>query len=385
MIDGFKTWNAKTNLEIENFNYNGLRLNRNPDGGYCINGSLHKFSNDGLHNANDYFLSDFKNTLNRLFDDIGLNPDITNVNGFEFGVNIKLPMNPNNTLNRLILHKSNAGAVQKNYKEFGYKNYSFKIYNKSELTDIEPYQYENIMRVEVKVYRMEHVKKVLTYKRLSDLLDVAVWERLETLLIETVNECLIVDFSEKEKNKLSEKEKNKYLKYINRTYWIDLHNDLKKYSRERERCNKFVKLHSKSTLKTDIINLISVKCKELRDEKTTNEIIKKWDKLTVFETEKKIQKCPKLTTRINEQFSPSDTYENDNVKCCKSCGKIIQNPRVNQSYCSAKVVGYNQAHKCRNSNSNPRNNAKKTIRRILSIPLMFDLADSITPEERKFL
>jgi len=90
MIDGFKCWNAKTTLEKDSYNHNGLRISKNSHEGFVINGSLHKFSNGGVHNADDYFLSDFKNTLNQLFDEIGLNPEITPVNGFEFGVNIKL-------------------------------------------------------------------------------------------------------------------------------------------------------------------------------------------------------------------------------------------------------------------------------------------------------
>lgn len=386
MIDGFKSWHAKTDLEIKSFNYNGLRLTRNKHEGYSIDGSLHKFSNDGLHNANDFYMSDLKNTLNKLYDDIALNPDITMINGFEFGVNIKLPFNPNNALQRLILHKSNIGATKVNYKEFGYKDYSFKFYNKSEFTNIEPYQSGNILRVEVKVNKMRNIKKQGVYcKVLSDLLDMAVWEQLEKILIETVNECLIIDLSEVEKKQLSDKETIKYLEYINPLFWVNLHENRNKYSRERERCNKFIDLHSSSTLKTDIINLISVKCQELRDVTKTNEILKKWYKITVFESNNKTTKREEITIKMNSDFVPSTTTETDNVKRCKGCGKIIENPRINQSYCSANVVGYNQAHKCRNTNSNPRNNAKRSIKRILSIPLMFDLADTIAPDKLRYL
>ncbi len=401
MIDGIKSWHAKTDLEIQNFNYNGLRLTRNLHDGYSIDGSFHKFDNDGLHNANDYFLSDFKNTLNKLFDDIALNPDITMINGFEFGVNIKLPTNPNNALQRLILHKNNIGATKINYKEFGYKNYSFKIYNKSALTNIEPYHSGNILRVEVKVNKMRYIRLQGVYcKVLSDLLDVTVWERLEKILIETISECLIIDLSESEKIQLSDKENIKYLEYINPLFWTNLHENRKKYSRERERCNKFLNLHSSSTLKTEIINLIRVKCHELRDEKQANEILKKWDKITVyesannkpkwdnitvFENEKNIQEWDNITIKMNSDFVPTVTTETDDLKYCKGCGNIIPNARKGQFYCSANIVGYKEAHKCRNNNSNPRNNTKKSIKRILSIPLLFDLSEIIAPNKRMYL
>jgi len=387
MIDGFKTWHAKTNLDIQSFNYNGLRITRNEHNGYCINGSLHKFANDGLHNADDFQLSDLINTLNQLFDDIGLNPDITTVNGFEFGVNIKLPTNPNNALNRLILHKSNQGNKCKDYKEFDYKNHSFKFYNKSGLTNIEPYHSDNILRVEVKVNKMNYIKqKGVCYTRLSDLLDVAVWVRLEKILIETIQECLFIDFSTNEISKLSTKNRFKYLEYSNPLYWERLYNETRgnrnRYSRERAKCEAFICQYSKSTLKTDIINLISTKCQELRDVSKANEIVKKWDKITVFQSINKPREWDKITIKINSNSVPNPTAPEIR---CKGCGKVIPNPRKGQMFCSAKVIGNNEAHKCRNNDSNIRNNTKKSIRRVLSIPLMFDLSETIAPEKRMYL
>lgn len=386
MIDGFKCWNAKTDLEKDCYNHNGLRLSKNKHEGFVINGSLHKFFNDGLQNADDYLLSDFKNTLNKLFEEIGLNAAITPVNGFEFGVNIKLPNNPNNALQRLILHKSNSGSNKRNYKEFEYQNYSFKIYNKSELTNMEPFQSGNILRVEIKVSKMEYLKKKFVYCTvLSDLLDVSVWEHLEGILIETMNECLFIDLSEPEINKLSNKETIMYLKYINPLFWENLHENRRVYSRERERCETFLKKNSVSTLKTDIIKLISVKCSELRDKTISESIVKKWDKITVFQTENKIHKCDEITIKMNGYSVPKGPIEKDGLKHCKGCGRIIPNPRVNQSYCSAKEVGYNQAHKCRNSNSNPRNNARTSFQGLITIPLLFDLSEFIEFDKLKFL
>jgi len=386
MIDGFKCWHAKTDLNIETLNFNGLRISKNKHDGYVINGSLHKFSNGGEHNADDYFLSDFKNTLNQLFEEIGLNPEITIVNGFEFGCNIKLPFNPNEALQRIILHKFNSGNNKRNYKEFEYKNYSFKIYNKSELTNIEPFQSGNILRVEVKVSRMEYLKNKFVYcKVLSDLLEVSVWERLEQILIETINECLFIDLLESEINGLSNKETIMYLKYINPLFWENLHENRKMYSRERERCETFLKRHSKSTLKTDIVKLISAKCYELRDKTISETIVKKWDEITVFQSENKTANCPEITIKINGQYETKELIKKEGLKHCLTCGRVIPNPRFNQSYCSAKQVGYEQAHKCRNSNSNPRNNARTSFQSLISIPLLFDLNEFIESDKLKFL
>ncbi len=347
----------------------GLRIRPIKDNFYSVRGSFHKYKNKGLHNADDYTLSDFKNTLNQLSNEFGLNADIAPLNGFEFGVNIKLPTNPNNALNRHILHKTEIGNRQKEYKEYEYNNHTFKIYNKSELTEIEPYQSGNILRVEVRVERMEYIRKQkqIYLKRISDLLDVAVWERLEKILIKTIEECLFIDFSENEIRKLSNENEKLYLKYANPLFWERLYCETRrnrnKYTRERAKCEAFICHYSKSTLKNDIVNLISAKCTELRDKSEANQVVKKWDKLTIIQTTKEPEKWDKLT-RIykGNLYQPTPTTETS----CKGCGRIIPNPRKGQLYCSANVVGYNQAHKCRNNDSNIRNNTKRSIRRVLS-------------------
>ena len=385
MLDGIKSYHAKTSLD-KSCNYYGLRITLNQHGECCIKGSVHKFANDGLHNANDFFMSDYKTALNTLSDNIGLNPDITPVNGFEFGVNIKLPINPNNALKRLILHKCNSGKSSGYFKQFDYKDYSFKFYNKSELTKIEPYQSGNILRIEVKVSKMRYIKiHGVNCKTLSDLLDVSVWERLEKVLIKTIEDCLFIDFSEHESKQLTDKENIKYLKYKNPLYWVELHDNRKKYSYERKRCNKFIEQHSRSTLKTDILNLIRSKCSELRDVSKTNDILQTWDKITVFNTDPFTTNWDIITIKINSDFVPPAPAETTNVKRCITCGRIMQNPRKGQLYCSANDVGYIEAHRCRNFNSNPRNNTKKSIRRVLSIPLMFDLSETIAPDKRMYL
>ena len=128
--------------------------------------------------------------------------------------------------------------------------------------------------------------------------------------------------------------------------------------------------------------MIKKKCTELRDIEKANEVVKKWDKLTIIQTSNKTEKWDKLTRKYEGNLY--QTTQGTETRC-KGCGCIIPNPKKGQMYCSAKVVGYNAAHKCRNNNSNPRNNTKKSIRRVLSIPLMFDLADTIAQEKRRYL
>ena len=146
--------------------------------------------------------------------------------------------------------------------------------------------------------------------------------------------------------------------------------------------------------------MISKKCKELRDVTAANLIEKKWDELPVLSFANQLQRCDELPVlcdekrnescdeipiKMNEYFVLNQFSEDDRVKMCKGCGRIIKNPKKNQSFCSAQEVGYVEAHRCRNKNSNPRNKAKASIRRLSSIPLLFDLSEIIAPEKIKYL
>jgi len=400
MIDNIKSWDVKTNLDTDIINLNGLRFVRNKHNGHTLNGSIHKSANKGLHNADDYFLSDFKSTLNNLYLSIGLNPDITMLNGFEFGVNIKLPFNPNIVLESLILHKSSSGLTDKTGKRFEYQNYTVKIYNKSYQCKIEPYKFENILRIEIKVTRMEYLKKQVHCKVLSDLLEVFVWEQFQTLLEETIKDCLIIDLSKAEQDMLSDKEQNSYLQYINPLFWTKLYNGSRenrsRYGRERAKCNAFIKNHSKSTIQTEILNLVVAKCSELRDVSKVDRIIKTWNKLTVLPNDYKDSTCDRLTVlretslneecnelpiKMNEYFVPVEHTKKEEMIRCYGCGEIILHPSIGQFFCSAKEVGYRHAHKCRNNASN----AKKSIKRILSTPSLFELLEFIAEDKRKYL
>ena len=70
---------------------------------------------------------------------------------------------------------------------------------------------------------------------------------------------------------------------------------------------------------------------------------------------------------------------------CLGCGAEIVNPRKGQKFCSAKQVGYERAHKCRNNNSNPRNNTRRSYIRLISVPMLFDTSEYIQQEKRIYL
>jgi len=394
MIDGITLLLAVLNIGTLNTEkIKGLHFIHLRDNFYTIRGSLHKNKNNGIHNGDDFCLSELINVLNQLFNEVGLKPHTTVLNAFEFGVNIKLSFNPDILLDHIIWFKDAKVKRIDNYLEFKQQLVTLKIYNKSKQKGIpEPFKNEYILRIEIKINKRNFFKLESTTfycKVLSDLLDITVLEQLEKLLIETFNKCIIVDFTEKEVSLLSDKDRDKYKDYKNPLYWKELYKETKenrnKRSREFVRCNKLINQYSKSTLKTEIINLISEKCKELRDVEISNVIEKKWYELTTSTNNIQLKDGTNYPVDKRVICTSIEPTEKDGLKRCLSCGRIILNPRKNQRFCSELRYG-KEVKRCRNINSNPRNNAKRAYNSILvKGELLFDIYDYIAPEKKVFI
>ena len=380
MIDGINSYMVKTNIDEPELKYNGLTFRENKFGCYTMSGSLHYFHNGGKHNANDFKYTDLRDVIKQLYVELSINPDITPINGFEFGVNIKLPTTPDRVLKCVILYGNNTGQRKPGSLEFQFENYRLKIYNKSAIPRRNEFQNDNLLRVEVAIKRMKHLKGKVYIKRLSDLLDLHVWKRLEQILIETFSECLIIDVPKTNLDALSDKDLLRYKDFINPLYWDDLRANKRRYYNKKKQCNEFINRIGGNDLKENLITLIRNKCRELRNV-TESE---KWDFLPEFQLAEKTPKGDFLPIKIIQGISPTNPEQPTTIYC-KGCGRVIENPRVGQRFCSAKVVGYENAHRCRNNTTNPRHNTQRTIKRILSIPLLFDLSETIAPDKRMYL
>jgi len=60
------------------------------------------------------------------------------------------------------------------------------------------------------------------------------------------------------------------------------------------------------------------------------------------------------------------------VRVCKITGGNISDQRVGSKFLSAKKIGYLNAHKLRNRESNPRNNLKRKILKLKNQPSLFE-------------
>ena len=221
-----------------------------------IAGSLHKYFNEGHHNHNDFNFQNLENTILEFCQTFDFNPEIANIRGIEFGVNINTETNPSDILNMLVCYK-NKSINRMQVKSLGngrvsqQTNHILKIYNKS----LQFGQPKNILRIEQKVIRMRKLKKQ-NIRLLSDLLYKENIEPLGVLLLEMF-ESLIIHEPIKEQS-LTPKEQLLYLKAGNPRHWLNLPPS------------------QRFKMKSDYNKLISTKGSEKIKETISQQIAEKW-------------------------------------------------------------------------------------------------------------
>lgn len=140
--------------------YKNLKLIIRKEKYITLEGSLHKFHNNGEHNYNDYGFKDIVTTIDRLRDELGIDPLKSIIQNIEFGVNIRVPFNPTVFLKSRIInykgqpkdkHSPNGKGL---LIQFPRTSYLIKIYDKGAQYD----QFDNILRFEIKTRRMAFVK-----------------------------------------------------------------------------------------------------------------------------------------------------------------------------------------------------------------------------------
>ena len=314
-----------------------------------LNGSIHKYFNNGLHNYNDFHYTDLLNAVIDLCEKFKINPCITNLNNVEFGVNIIVPFDIKDFLNSIISYGGSSfypfnidGAIG---IECTKTNFYIKIYYKS----LQYEQSENILRFEIKVRKMKFFEdKKINIKYLSDLLNPALFLPLGVILKTVFNEILLYDHSINETN-LNDKELLILSNGRNTKFWEQLKPDSKKFSegnknieykkqrkkyyRQLDSYKKTLNKYSTSTIQKDVSELIEKKYKELSNfneslrDKLTNflnsNINKKRDKLTDLENYQKTTEKGQINTSNIVRICP--IVEEDIKRECLTCKKDISN------------------------------------------------------------
>ena len=195
---------------VDNRQFVNLILSKHPNK-LEVSGSLHKLYNNGLHNANDFTVSDCIRTLENLIARFGLVPDDCYINNLEFGVNVETPGNVSEVVKWLRFHNKNQFIKYPDLAECYFAGTSYfgvKAYNKT--LNYPDYAAPNLMRFEGKTRQSKYLlsKGIET---LSDLLKLTTYSLLSKVLLSEWNNVLIFD-----------KRTKKGKRFCNTDFWLEI-------------------------------------------------------------------------------------------------------------------------------------------------------------------
>lgn len=231
--------------------------NVNPIGRITIEGSLHKYWNNGGHNYNDFGDKEIQELKKDLIKKFDLELGLFIIKQLEIGVNI-IPPQPSKTILNCLVVQSNEikDTYVKNegaYKQVKKQNKFIKVYDKANHYKSQGYHIENeILRFEVKYRNGKELRDERGLYNLNDLFEYD----LSLFKIELIKQWGKFIFFDKD---LLKGHKN-YFKYSNPHFWNDLNNNQKKYHKK-----VIEKIYSKSneSIKRQVEKLISDKIDEL--------------------------------------------------------------------------------------------------------------------------
>lgn len=172
--------------------YQHLRFKISESNRVEINGSLHKYWKG--NNFSNFTLAEVSESIEDLCLKLNLNPLQAHLGGFEFGVNVSPVFNPFEFCGNVIAYKNESFSKFRTGKniQIGFEarkqQYSVKVYDKGK----QYFKSENILRFEVKVVKMEFLKR-LSISTLDDLTKPNILKSLGELLNEMFEECIVSD------------------------------------------------------------------------------------------------------------------------------------------------------------------------------------------------
>ena len=227
---------------------------------YSVRGSLHKYFNNGKHNANDFSFYDLQNVIQELQQKFNINPKTSTLRNIEFGTNVITPIDAKEVLKSLVCYgKYTFGTLKIEGlivgKRIAKQQSSLKIYDKGK-------QYQkatNLVRFEIAIHKMIYLKKfgIVT---LSDLQDIAKIEPLGSILLNYWDDVIYYD-KKIDWKRLTEFERKKILYYATPRNWFDF--EIKQRYRAKKHFKELMQQFSTSKTHKEIYNLIGLKWSDL--------------------------------------------------------------------------------------------------------------------------
>lgn len=242
--------------------YKGLEFRIYETGYITIEGSLHKYWNNGAHNFNDFGINEIDEVVKELNNKFGITPTNCVLRQLEIGVNINTPIKTKTLLKQCLLHKTDLlkwiyTKDEGNYIQAQHQRQILKIYDKR--THYEKKGFiisKEILRIEVKYRKMIdlNIKGIYT---LQDLLNYGL-KKFTPVLLKKWQEVIFYDHKALKSTNYSQT-------YSNPNYWDKLTYEGLKY--HRTKLNKYLQSHP-DNLKFKIAELIKVKAEFLNTSTT---------------------------------------------------------------------------------------------------------------------
>lgn len=428
MIDGIECYNLAVNIQdllknpllpwqfkgsattgeikIYNSSYKGLYFRVKDERSAKIAGSIHRYFNEGLHNANDFNFLDICFTIHKLQKDFNIDLTGTKINNVEFGINVEVDFNE--LSKRLV--KYYCGRVMKVNDlpgvEVELSKYILKIYQKL----------SNVTRLEIHVKKMQYLtgrKDPICINTLSDLLNPEIYNKLKEILITVIDDLLIIDPSV-----LDEIKGENSIKYQYGEYWLNLNSNQREYHLKRFRDigestggNRIQKQLKESVskkwdqlfnnpAKVPILNThyIELNTPFCNDDYTAKVPIENDDTRLKYPLDKMYLRhpdeivCPITGLDISMQDSEVNYlndcgvkwyYENDMNTFEKLKERLTQRWSNKPLNIQIREIAHGIRNKYNNPRNNPRNNTKNSIKKVLQHPALFNNMDLISPEKRR--
>ena len=176
-----------------------------------VSGSIHYFYNDGLHNADDFYIEYCINAINQIKYLFSIDLNKCQLINLEYGVNINPIINVTDLIQSLIYHEKRQFTRPTTYFSFklaGNEAYKqIKAYDKGVQF---PQQCENTFRFEVRSRQAKFIHSLGLFT-LQDLTNIYNYDVLIASLLKEWDNVLLFDLS-----------KDIDTKFINTSFWEDI-------------------------------------------------------------------------------------------------------------------------------------------------------------------
>jgi hypothetical protein len=330
-----------------------------------IKGSFHKNHQKGT-NFKPFTFENLKSEILHLCQSLKIRPEKTILQNLEIGLNLPTWFNPIQYLDDNLLVFQNS--IFKKYdpdkrgREIGFyckkTDFTIKVYDKGFQFDLP----RDLLRFEVRFNKMRELKR-FGIATLADLTDQTKVKSLISVLEKAWCEVLIYDMDKIPTNITNLQ--RRFLKYYrSKDNWYKTNKESPQKFRDAKR--RFKQLSAKYSTGTHskILELIRSEWEKLFEKSTDFTGCQTSDPTTVFTD---------FTNTVKGEIREPSFSQSEVKRFCQSCGKDISKQRKGSKFCSETMFGPD-AKRCRNKDSNPRNNQKKRFDRFYRIgPTLFDV------------